>query len=323
MSKHSRSRAAILQAVGIVPNTGLRQAKAITDQDYAAVPPPLNLRVHPAGNCLVWLWSINGDGYGAASFPDEERLAHRQAFIQSRRSQPDRNVLHLCHRPFCVQPSHLYDGSAKENSQDRQIRTSQGIRMDLFAAKSEIVQAVAKYRWSSLPRPGQEPLFIAPAQHACEFIAPAMDRLICPTCGSDNVSDSADGYFAGAPQPDGDGPNIANISRRSRSFRNLAEGVVVESNTTLDYSIPSARAERRRRDKAARKSPLRDRPIHLGSTHVKLGPGDSSHIHFNMEGIPITGPGALLLAATTVNPGDGSADHSQRQGGPVTPLPAS
>ena len=150
-----------------------------------------------------------------------------------------------------------------------------------------------------------------------------MDRLICPTCGSDNVSDSADRYFAGAPQPEGDDPNIANTSRRSRSFRNLAEGVVVESNTTLDYSIPSARAERRRRGKAARKSPLRDRPIHLGSTRVKLLTGDRFNIHVNLKDIPITGPGVFLMTATPINPNGGSADHSRRQGGPVTPLPAS
>ena len=87
-----------------------------------------------------------------------------------------------------MQPSRLYDGSAKENSQDRRIRTSQGLRVDLFATKSK------------------------PAQHTCEFTVPSMDGLTCPTGGSDNVSDSADRYFAGAPQPEGDDPNIAHIS---------------------------------------------------------------------------------------------------------------
>ena len=90
----------------------------------------LNLQVHPAGDCLIWLWRLNAGGYGTASFPDQERLAHRQAFTQSRRCPTDLNVLHLCHRPFCVQPSHLYDGSAKENSQDRQVRTSQEFHMN-------------------------------------------------------------------------------------------------------------------------------------------------------------------------------------------------
>ena len=204
MSKYSQSRAVILQPVGIIPENGLREAGGpnITERDYAAVPPPLNLQVHPVGNCLIWLWRLNAGGYGIASFPGQERLAHRQAFVQSRRRLPNLNVLHLCHRPFCVQPSHLYDGSAKDNSEDRQVRTSQDFRMELFSAKSEVVQAVAKYRWTSPARASQEPLLIAPAQHDCAFIVPAMDRLICPTCGRDNLSGDADGYFAGAAQPD-------------------------------------------------------------------------------------------------------------------------
>ena len=76
----------------------------------------------------------------------------------------------------------------KRTAKTGRIRTSQGLRVDLFATKSK------------------------PAQHTCEFTVPAMDGLTCPTGGSDNVSDSADRNFAGAPQPDGDDPNIANIS---------------------------------------------------------------------------------------------------------------
>lgn len=310
MSKYSQSRAVILQAVGILPENGLREAGSpnITERDYAAAPPPLNLQVHPVGDCLIWLWRLNDGGYGIASFPGQERLAHRQAFMQSRRRQPKLNVLHLCHRPFCVQPSHLYDGSAKENSEDRQVRTSQAFRMDLFNAKSEIVQAVAKYRWPSPVRASQEPLLIAPAQHDCEFIVPAMDRLICPTCGRDNLSGGADRYFAGATQPDDNDPNAANISGRSRSFRDIAEGIVFESNLTSDYSIPLNRPERRRRNKAVRKSPFRDRPVHLGSTRVKFKPGDTAHIDLNMQGIPIAGPGVLLLTATPINPRNVGSD---------------
>ena len=180
--------------------------------------------------------------------------------------------------------------------------------MELFTKKSEVVQAVARYRWPSPPRVAREPLIVLPAQHECEFIVPAMDRLICPTCGRDNLSGDARGYFAGAPQPDSNDPNVAHISRRSRSFRNLTEGIVFETNITSDYSIPLNRAERRRRDKAAHKSPLRDRPVFLGSTRVRLKPGDTSHVHLNMEGIPITGPGVLLLAATPINPHDGDSD---------------
>ena len=30
----------------------------------------------------------------------------------------DLNILHICHKPFCVQPSHLYEGDSRENAED-------------------------------------------------------------------------------------------------------------------------------------------------------------------------------------------------------------
>ena len=89
MNTHSQSRAIILQAAAILPSTSRRKVNdpTISEQDYAAVPPPLNLQVHPAGDCLIWLCSLNADGYGTGSFPDREQLAHRQAFTQSRGRQ--------------------------------------------------------------------------------------------------------------------------------------------------------------------------------------------------------------------------------------------
>ena len=234
MNKHAQSRATILQAAGIIPNPSRSKAKRqpITDQDYAAVPPPPNLQVHPAGDCLIWLWNLNADGYGTGSFPQQEQLAHRQAFNQSRGHPPNLNVLHLCHRPFCIQPSHLYDGSAKQNSEDRKIRTSEGFNFDLFTQRSETVQAVAKYLWPSSRTNSQEPLLISPVQHECEFIVPAMDRRICPTCGRDDQSTDETHYRGGVHQPANDDPNVVHISKSSRSFRDIAPGVTIQMNGT-------------------------------------------------------------------------------------------
>ena len=308
MNKHAQSRAIILQSTRLLAKTGRRNAKnsEITDQDHAAAPPPVNLQVHPAGDCLIWLWNLNTDGYGTGFFPDKEKLAHRQAFAQSRGHQPDHNVLHLCHRPFCIQPSHLYDGSPKDNSQDRQIRTSQGLRMDLFTQKSEIVQAVAKYLWSFPPRAAQEALIITPAEHDCEFIVPAMDRHICPTCGHDNLSHHDVPYRGGVHQPPNDDPNVAHISRSSRSFRDISPGVTMQISSTTDYSIPRTKAERRRRDKEARKSPYRDKPRLLGSTRVRFKPGETTHFEMKMDDFQTPGPGIILLVAQPIDHHDGN-----------------
>ena len=310
MNKHAQSRATILQAAGIIPNPDRRKvgSHTITDQDYAPVPPPPNLQVHPAGDCLLWLWTLNADGYGIGSFPDREQLAHRQAFTQSRKHPPKRSVLHLCHRPFCIQPSHIYDGSAKQNSEDRRIRTSEGLQMDLFTQKSEIVQAAAKYLWASPQRNSQEPMLITPAHHDCEFIVPAMDRRICPTCGRDNLSADKVPYRGGTYQPANDDRNVAHISKSSLSFRDIAPGITIQMNGTTDYSIPRTRAERRRREKAARKSPYRDKPRLLGSTRVKFKLGETTRFQMKMDDFETPGPGIVLLVARPM--GHGTEDPS-------------
>ena len=302
MNRHAQSRATILQAEGIIPYPDRRQGRrrTIAEQDYAAVPPPQNLQVHPAGNCLVWLWSMNSSGYGISSFPGGEQLAHRQAFTQSRKHTPKHSVLHLCHRPFCIQPSHLYDGSAKQNSEDRKIRISEEFDFNLFNQKSDIVQTVAKYLWKSPRGNKQKPLLISPIEHECDFIVPAMDRRICPTCGRDNQSKDEIPFHGGAYQPANDAPNVAHISRSSRSFRDLASGITIQMNGTTDYSIPRTRAERRRREKAARKSPYRDKPILLGSTRVAFKPGETTHFEMKMDDFQATGPGMVLLVAQPI-----------------------
>ena len=301
-TKHSLSRDTILQAAGTLSSFGRRKTNnpLIREQDYAAVPPPLNLKVQPVGNCLVWLWKINNDGYGTGSFLDGEQLAHRQAFIQSREHHPSENILHLCHRPFCIQPSHLYEGSAMDNSHDRSLRVSHSLDMKLFDEKSEIVQAIARYEWSSSQQNPNKPLFFTPIEHDCEFIIPAIDRNLCPTCGRDELSDDNGVRFDGAAQPDNRDRNESFISKRSRSFRDLPEGITVATTGTVEYSIPKTRAERRRRDRKARKFPFRNKPIHLGSTRVALKPGETLNIQHDVEPFQLQGPGIILLTATPI-----------------------
>ena len=69
-----------------------------------------------AGQCLIWCGPLNRDGY-----PKGERNL-RDVFRKSRGRRPTRSVLHLCHRRSCVQPSHLYEGSPRDNAEDRRHR---------------------------------------------------------------------------------------------------------------------------------------------------------------------------------------------------------
>ena len=71
---------------------------------------------------MVWKYSLNANGYGLLTIDGKQELAHRAVFMQTRAQVPeDRQVNHLCNRPYCVQPSHLYAGTAQDNRDDSQI----------------------------------------------------------------------------------------------------------------------------------------------------------------------------------------------------------
>ena len=302
--KFTQSRDTVLRSAGLLANSGRRtpNSPCITERDYAPVPPPLNLKVGPAGNCMVWLWKINNDGYGTCSFPDGVQLAHRQAFTESRGHQPTKDVLHLCHRPFCIQPSHLYDGTASENSEDRKLRVSHGIDFQLLNKKAEVVQSVAKYQWNSPRNTSNKALFLTQIEHQCDFIIPAMDGLICPTCGRDQDFDEDSAYFEGVTQPDNTDRNVSHISSRSRSIRHFSDGLSMSGTFTTEITIPKTRAERRRRKREERKAMRNAKPILLGSQRVSLKPGETTRIKPNWELPSFPGPGILVHTVRPIDP---------------------
>ena len=97
----------------------------------SGVPIPVNSPYLIWGHCLVWRYSLNGEGYGRQRVDGREELAHRVAYIQTRGQIPEgKQINHLCNRPYCVQPSHLYAGTDQDNKDDSRIFT----KHELFAA---------------------------------------------------------------------------------------------------------------------------------------------------------------------------------------------
>ncbi len=306
MNKHIQNREVILRSVGIVSGGPKRTSAGwvIKPGDYVAVPPPINLKAQPVGNCMIWLRGLNADGYGLGKFVDGETLAHRQVFQQSRGKAAASSVLHLCHRPYCVQPSHLYDGDAQDNSDDRRLRGSAGLDWPLFAGKAEIVQRVGRYRWDAANVEHQPPLVVEDVDHECEFIAPAMEARVCQVCGR---SDALEGYdVSGEPnfQPRFDDRNAATIVKQSRSFRTFG-GFSIGTDWRSTHSVPLNRAERRRRDRAAKNSPFRDKPVLLGSGSVRLSDGKKAEMSMEIPAGTITGPGILMIVGRMVAGGSG------------------
>lgn len=94
-----------------------RRSLSAKRQDYVAV---FWSRVERTSSCWNWAGSLSACGYGQFRFGDKQRRVHRLAWTLKRGPIPvGLWVLHHCDNRRCVNPAHLYLGTAQDNADDR------------------------------------------------------------------------------------------------------------------------------------------------------------------------------------------------------------
>lgn len=75
--------------------------------------------VDPDTGCYLWQGTISPNGYGVISIGGKPISTHRLAWLLSRDEDPTGwYCCHTCDRKSCCNPSHLFLGTAKQNSED-------------------------------------------------------------------------------------------------------------------------------------------------------------------------------------------------------------
>lgn len=79
----------------------------------------------PNGDCWHWLGKPMNNGYGSLYWYGKNHRAHRVAWMLVKGVMPQMDLLHSCDNRLCCNPSHLREGTHRDNTKDMLIRERQ------------------------------------------------------------------------------------------------------------------------------------------------------------------------------------------------------